>query len=149
MSGTSNPFQAFVERRLLRAFLRSGSTTIYEETLGVSSDASPDSIRAAYKAASLRLHPDKIRQLHGRDPTEEEKKSLLVAKDAYQVLSDSVRRQKYKDLGHVGMKMSEGVFEDGVQVSSFVSFIIFYAITSVLLNAEKKRVLTISLSFVF
>jgi DnaJ-class molecular chaperone len=86
MSGTSNPLLSFVETRLTHAFLKSGSTSIYQETLGISLKANPAELRAAYKSVSLRLHPDKIRQRFQREVTEEETAQLLLAKEAYQIL---------------------------------------------------------------
>ena len=86
MSGTSNPLRAFVETRLLHAFLRSGSTSIYQETLGISIKADQAAVRAAYRTLALNLHPDKIRQKFQREVTEEETAKLLLAKEAYQIL---------------------------------------------------------------
>jgi len=109
-TGTSNPFRAFVEKRLLHAFFKSGSNTILQQTLDVPSNADEATIRAAYKAISLRLHPDKIRQRFQRDVTPEETAQLLLAKEAYQILSDPDRRKIYRELGEQGLKMSEGNF---------------------------------------
>lgn len=62
----------------------------YYQILGVSPDAEDFVIRAAYKALVQRYHPDKY-----QDPKNEEIKKIQLINEAYQVLSDKLKRQEY------------------------------------------------------
>jgi molecular chaperone DnaJ len=63
----------------------------YYTTLGVARDASPDEIKRAYRRLARELHPDV-----NPDPATQERFKEITA--AYEVLSDSEKRQMY-DLG--------------------------------------------------
>lgn len=69
----------------------------YYEVLGVSRDAGPAEIKKAYRQAALRHHPDR-----NRDDPEAERK-FKEASEAYEVLSDPLRRQRYDRYGHEGL----------------------------------------------
>jgi curved DNA-binding protein CbpA len=56
--------------------------------LGVRRAADTDAVRAAYRAAVRRWHPD-------RDPSPEAAAKFLAAQRAYQVLSDPKKRMEY------------------------------------------------------
>jgi len=61
----------------------------YYEVLGVSRDASPEEIKRAYRKGALKHHPDNYKG----DKAE-----------AYEVLSDPVKRQRYDRFGHEGLR---------------------------------------------
>ena len=118
---TSNPFQAFVERRLQSAFLKSGSTTEYYEILEVRVGAATlQEIKKSYRAKALKLHPDKIKQRHGRPPSDEEKAELSQIKEAYNVLIDPERRKTYDCLGERGLQVLENPSTAGTPQEIFL-----------------------------
>ncbi|KAJ5084052.1 hypothetical protein NUU61_008631 [Penicillium alfredii] len=63
--------------------------------LGVSSDATPEAIKTAYKKNALKHHPDKVSE----DAREEAHAKFQQVALAYGVLSDSRRRQVYDRTG--------------------------------------------------
>lgn len=69
----------------------------YYEVLGVAKSASQDEIKKAYRKAAVKFHPDK----EGGD---EEK--FKEASEAYEVLSNSEKRQRYDQFGHAGVGTS-------------------------------------------
>lgn len=66
----------------------------YYDILGVSKNASDDEIKKAYRKGALKYHPDK----EGGDET----KFKEVA-EAYEVLKDADKRQRYDKFGHAGV----------------------------------------------
>lgn len=71
----------------------------YYEVLGVSKDASPDEIKKAFRRAAIQYHPDK----QGGD---EEK--FKEVNEAYEVLKDASKRQRYDQFGHAGVGGAAG-----------------------------------------
>jgi molecular chaperone DnaJ len=71
----------------------------YYEVLGVSKDASADEIKKAFRRKAVELHPDK----QGGD---EEK--FKEVNEAYEVLKDSGKRQRYDQFGHAGVGGAAG-----------------------------------------
>ncbi len=67
-------------------------TKLYDE-LGVRPDATPSEIRRAYFRLAQRYHPDK----NPNDPQATEKFQIIA--DAYQILSDPVKREEYHRVG--------------------------------------------------
>ncbi len=67
----------------------------YYDVLGVSATADDFVIKAAYKAMAQRYHPDRFAN-NARDAADAESKMRQI-NEAYQVLSDSVKRRDYDD----------------------------------------------------
>ncbi len=72
----------------------------YYEVLGVGRDASADEIKRAYRRMAMKYHPDK-----NPDNKEAEAKFKECA-EAYEVLSDQSKRQRYDQFGHEGLRGS-------------------------------------------
>lgn len=66
----------------------------YYEVLGLSKGASADEIKKAYRKAAVKYHPDK----EGGDEAK-----FKEASEAYEVLKDSDKRQRYDQFGHAGV----------------------------------------------
>ncbi len=74
----------------------------YYEVLGVEKNASADEIKKAYRKKAIQYHPDK----NPGDKEAEEK--FKEAAEAYEVLSDPQKRQRYDQFGHAGMGGAAG-----------------------------------------
>ena len=70
----------------------------YYEVLGVGRNASPEEIKKAYRKLALQFHPDRN---PGNKDAEEKFKE---AAEAYEVLGDAQKRQRYDQFGHEGMR---------------------------------------------
>jgi molecular chaperone DnaJ len=81
--------------------------TDYYEILGVSKSANQDEIKKAYRKQALKYHPDK----NPGDKEAEEK--FKEAAEAYEVLSDAQKRQKYDQFGHAAFENGGGGFHEG------------------------------------
>ncbi len=71
----------------------------YYEVLGVNKNSNIDEIKSAYRQLALKYHPDR----NPNDKSAEEK--FKEATEAYEVLSDQSKRQRYDRFGHEGMRM--------------------------------------------
>ncbi|HEY8992352.1 MAG TPA: molecular chaperone DnaJ [Candidatus Microsaccharimonas sp.] len=71
----------------------------YYEILGVGKDASADELKKAYRKAAVKYHPDK----EGGDEAK-----FKEAGEAYDVLKDAQKRQRYDQFGHAGVGGSSG-----------------------------------------
>lgn len=71
----------------------------YYNILGVQRGASEADIKAAYRKLASKYHPDKY---VGKDPAEVKaaEAKFTEAKEAYEVLTDSVKRSNYDQFGH-------------------------------------------------
>ncbi len=82
----------------------------YYELLGIKKGASDDEIKKAFRKAALKYHPDRM-----VNASEEEKKvaeeKFKELNEAYQVLSDSEKRQMYDQYGHAAFE--NGGFGNG------------------------------------
>ena len=69
----------------------------YYEVLGIQKGASDDEIKKAFRKLAIKYHPDK----NPGDKTAEEK--FKEVNEAYSVLSDKTKRQRYDQFGHAGV----------------------------------------------
>ncbi len=69
----------------------------YYEILGVGKTATDDELKKAYRKLALKYHPDR----NPNDKTAEEK--FKEAAEAYEVLSNKEKRERYDQFGHAGV----------------------------------------------
>lgn len=79
----------------------------YYEILGVDRSASKDELKKAYRKIAIKFHPDK-----NPDDKEAEEK-FKEAAEAYDVLSNDEKRQRYDQFGHQGVGGAGGGFGGG------------------------------------
>jgi molecular chaperone DnaJ len=79
----------------------------YYEVLGVSRTATEEDLKKAYRKLALKFHPDRN---PGNKQAEEKFKEI---NEAYAVLSDPEKRQKYDRFGHTGGPEGFGGFDFG------------------------------------
>jgi len=88
----------------------------YYEVLGVARDASADQIKSAYRKLAMKWHPD-------RNPDNPEaKEKFQEASEAYEVLSNAEKRQRYDQFGHQGVNFGPGGFDFGRDFSHGADF---------------------------
>ena len=68
----------------------------YYEVLGVDKSADEKEIKKAYRKLAMKYHPDVSEE-------EDASEKFKEISEAYAVLSDSDKRQKYDQFGHAGM----------------------------------------------
>ena len=74
----------------------------YYEVLGIQKNASEDEMKKAYRQMAKKYHPD----LHPNDKEAEEK--FKEVNEAYEVLSDPSKKERYDQFGHAGVDPSYG-----------------------------------------
>lgn len=79
----------------------------FYEILGVDRNASKDELKKAYRKIAIKYHPDK-----NPDDKEAEEK-FKEAAEAYEVLSNDEKRQRYDRFGHQGVGGAGGGFGGG------------------------------------
>ena len=88
----------------------------YYEVLGVAKSASADEIKSAYRKLAMKWHPD-------RNPDNPEaKEKFQEASEAYEVLSNPEKRQRYDQFGHQGVNFGPGGFDFGRDFSHGADF---------------------------
>ena len=76
----------------------------YYEVLGVSREASQDELKGAFRKLAMKYHPDK-------NPGDKEaEENFKEAAEAYEVLSDAGKRQRYDRFGHDAVGGAGGGF---------------------------------------
>jgi molecular chaperone DnaJ len=74
----------------------------YYEVLGVGKTASAEEIKKAYRKKAIEYHPDK------NPGNKEAEEKFKEAAEAYDVLSDTEKRQRYDQFGHAGVSGAAG-----------------------------------------
>ena len=88
------------------------------EIIGVDKSASNNDIKKSYRKIAMKYHPDK-----NPNDTEAEK-NFKEAAEAYSILSDDNKRQKYDQFGHAGVGMGEAAssgFHGGMSMDDIFS----------------------------
>ena len=74
----------------------------YYDILGVAKNSSPEEIKKAYRKLAIKFHPDK----NPDDHTAEDK--FKEAAEAYEILSNPEKKQRYDHYGHAGVGGASG-----------------------------------------
>ncbi len=74
----------------------------YYEVLDIGKNATPEEIKKAYRKKALLFHPDK------NPGNKEAEENFKEAAEAYEVLSNPEKKQRYDQFGHAGMSGAAG-----------------------------------------
>src|SRR5262249_61212648 len=86
----------------------------FYEVLGVERTASVEEIKASYRKAALKWHPDR-----NPDNKHDAEAKFRECTEAYSVLSDQEKRQIYDPYGHAGLSNAGGVDFNGTVFQDF------------------------------
>ena len=86
----------------------------YYEVLGVSRDASPDDLKAAFRKLARQLHPDVNKEADAEERFKE-------INEAYAILSDADKRAAYDRFGHAGVRNTGGAPDFNVDFTDIFS----------------------------
>ncbi len=86
----------------------------YYEVLGLQRGASEADVKKAYRRLAMKHHPDR-----NPDPASEER--FKEASEAYEVLSDSAKKNAYDQFGHAGLDSNMGGRGGGASFSDIFS----------------------------
>ena len=87
----------------------------YYEVLSLERSASADDIKRAYRKLAMKYHPDQ-----NKDDKDAEAKFKELA-EAYEVLSDPDKRQRYDQYGHAGLRGQAGHDFSGMDAGDIFS----------------------------
>lgn len=87
----------------------------YYEVLGVSKNATETELKKAYRQMALKYHPDK------NPGNKEAEEKFKEAAEAYEVLSNPEKRQKYDQFGHAGLGNAAGFGGAGMNMDDIFS----------------------------
>lgn len=89
-AGTPTGKQTKTKKRIMRRSSSSSTTKTYYDVLGVSSAASSDEIKRAYRRLSMQHHPDK-----NPEQPQQATSTFQKIREAYETLGDQVKKQQY------------------------------------------------------
>lgn len=87
----------------------------YYEVLGVSKSATETEIKKAYRQKAIEFHPDKNPGNHAAE------EKFKEAAEAYEVLSNQEKKQKYDQFGHAGLGNNGGFGGAGMNMDDIFS----------------------------
>ena len=88
----------------------------YYEVLGVGKTASDAEIKAAYKKLAIKYHPDR------NQGDKEAAEKFKEASEAYEILGNAEKRERYDRFGHAGTQFGPGGFDFGRDFSGAADF---------------------------
>ena len=94
----------------------------YYEILGIKKGASQDEIKSAFRKKAMEYHPD-------RNPDDKAAEAKFKeVNEAYEVLSDPQKKERYDRFGHAGVDPKAGFGGGGFEVASAVALKIYSVI---------------------
>ena len=100
----------------------------YYETLNLSKSASESEIKKAYRKLAIKYHPDK------NPGNKEAEQSFKEAAEAYEILSNSQKKQQYDQFGHAAFSGGQGFGGGGGGMSMddiFEHFVVSYFMVNI------------------